>query len=58
LEELLSAHLDTSVRVELHHRRGRLIVDFATLDDLERIYRVMVEGGAVTSSPEALGGTD
>jgi ParB family chromosome partitioning protein len=46
LEELLSAHLDTRVKVELHNRRGRLVVEFATLDDLERIYRAMVEGGA------------
>ena len=49
LEELLSTHLNTRVKVELHNRRGRLIVDFATLDDLERIYRAMVEGG----SPQA-----
>lgn len=45
LEELLSTHLNTRVKVELHNRRGRLIVEFATLDDLERIYRAMVEGG-------------
>jgi ParB family transcriptional regulator, chromosome partitioning protein len=43
LEELLSAHLNTRVKVELHNRRGRLIVEFATLEDLERIYRAMVE---------------
>jgi ParB family chromosome partitioning protein len=42
LEELLSAHLDTRVKVDLHNRRGRLIVEFATLEDLERIYRAMV----------------
>jgi ParB family chromosome partitioning protein len=47
LEELLSAHLDTRVKVELQHRHGRLIIDFATLDDLERIYRVMVGGARV-----------
>jgi ParB family chromosome partitioning protein len=35
LEELLSTHLDT--------RRGRVVIDFATLDDLERIYRAMTE---------------
>jgi|SRR5271165_855555 len=45
LEELLSTHLDTRVRVELRNRRGRLIVDFATLEDLERIYRAMVGDG-------------
>ncbi|MGH9087300.1 MAG: ParB/RepB/Spo0J family partition protein [Acidimicrobiales bacterium] len=44
LEELLSSHLDTRVKVELRNRRGRVVVEFATLEDLERIYRVMVEG--------------
>jgi ParB family chromosome partitioning protein len=47
LEELLSAHLDTRVKVNLGNRRGRVVIDFATLDDLERIYRAMTEGGAV-----------
>jgi len=42
LEELLSTHLNTRVKVELQNRRGRLVVDFATLEDLERIYRLMV----------------
>ena len=42
LEELLSSHLDTRVKVEMHQRHGRLQVDFATLEDLERIYRLMV----------------
>jgi len=42
LEELLSTYLDTSVKVDLQNKRGRLIVSFATLEDLERIYRLMV----------------
>ncbi|HLG68156.1 MAG TPA: ParB/RepB/Spo0J family partition protein [Acidimicrobiales bacterium] len=42
LEELLSTHLDTRVKVDLQNRRGRLVIEFATLEDLERIYRVMV----------------
>jgi ParB family transcriptional regulator, chromosome partitioning protein len=46
LEELLSTHLNTRVKVELHNRRGRVVVEFATLEDLERIYRAMVEGSA------------
>jgi ParB family chromosome partitioning protein len=54
LEELLSAHLNTRVKVEIHNRRGRLIVDFATLEDLERIYRAMVEG-APAPAPEPAG---
>jgi len=45
LEELLSAHLNTRVKVELRNRRGRLMVEFATLEDLERIYRAMVGDG-------------
>jgi len=44
LEELLSSHLNTRVTVELRNRRGRVVVEFATLEDLERIYRAMVEG--------------
>ncbi|MHB1518416.1 MAG: ParB/RepB/Spo0J family partition protein [Acidimicrobiales bacterium] len=42
LEELLSRHLNTRVKVEMTAKRGRLTVDFATLEDLERIYRLMV----------------
>jgi ParB family chromosome partitioning protein len=41
LEELLSNHLDTRVRVDLGSRNGKVVIDFATLEDLERIYRVM-----------------
>lgn len=44
LEELLSSHLDTRVQVSMGAKRGRVVVDFATLEDLERIYRVIVEG--------------
>jgi ParB family chromosome partitioning protein len=41
LEELLSTHLDTRVRVEMGPSKGRVVVEFATLEDLERIYRAM-----------------
>ena len=44
LEHLLSDLLDTRVQVSLGGKRGRLVVDFATLEDLERIYRVMTTG--------------
>jgi ParB family chromosome partitioning protein len=44
LEELLSARLDTRVQVSMGAKRGRVVVDFATLEDLERIYRVIVDG--------------
>jgi ParB family chromosome partitioning protein len=42
LEELLAEHLDTRVKVEMRNRRGRVVVEFATLEDLERIYRAML----------------
>lgn len=45
LEEMLSTHLDTRVKVEMGSKHGRLVVDFATLEDLERIY------GAMTGRP-------
>jgi len=42
LEELLSAHLNTRVKVDMSTRKGKVIVEFATLEDLERIYKLMV----------------
>jgi ParB family chromosome partitioning protein len=44
LEELLSDHLDTRVRVSMTNRRGKVVLEFANLEDLERIYRLMTEG--------------
>jgi ParB family transcriptional regulator, chromosome partitioning protein len=49
LESLLAEHLATRVRVEEHGRRGRIGVEFADPDDLERIYRAMVEGASSPS---------
>jgi ParB family chromosome partitioning protein len=46
LEELLSNHLDTRVKVNLGNRKGRVVIEFATLEDLERIYRVMTDPSA------------
>jgi ParB family chromosome partitioning protein len=44
LEELLSDYLDTRVSVSMSDRKGKVSIEFATLEDLERIYRVMTEG--------------
>ena len=44
LEELLSSHLNTRVKVDLTSKRGKVVVEFATLEDLERIYKLMVGG--------------
>ncbi|HEX2700360.1 MAG TPA: ParB/RepB/Spo0J family partition protein [Acidimicrobiales bacterium] len=43
LEELLSRHLETRVKVDMGAKKGRVLVEFATLEDLERIYRAMTE---------------
>jgi ParB family chromosome partitioning protein len=47
LEDLLSTYLNTRVKVDIQNRRGRLVVEFATLEDLERIYRAMVGDGGI-----------
>jgi ParB family chromosome partitioning protein len=44
LEELLSAHLDTRVAVAMGASRGKVTIEFANLEDLERIYRAMTTG--------------
>jgi ParB family chromosome partitioning protein len=44
LEQLLSEHLATRVKVQEGAKSaGKVVVDFADLDDLERIYRAMTE---------------
>jgi len=49
LEELLSERLDTRVKVSMGAKRGKVVIDFATLEDLERIYRAMTSGGPSAS---------
>lgn len=45
LEEMLGDHLDTRVKIKLGAGgKGTLMVDFAGLDDLERIYRTVTQG--------------
>ncbi len=41
LEHLLAEHLDTRVNVQMTAKKGRVTIEFADLEDLERIYRVM-----------------
>jgi ParB family transcriptional regulator, chromosome partitioning protein len=43
LEELLADYLSTKVRVDMGAKRGKVVIEFATLEDLERIYRAMTE---------------
>jgi ParB family chromosome partitioning protein len=47
LEELLGDYLDTRVKITMGPRHGRVQIDFANLEDLERIYRAMTAGSTV-----------
>jgi ParB family transcriptional regulator, chromosome partitioning protein len=42
LEELLAQHLETRVGVQMGARRGKVTIEFADLEDLERLYRLIV----------------
>ena len=43
LEHLLEELLDTRVHIDLKGKTGRMVIDFADLGDLERIYLAMVK---------------
>ena len=49
LEELLGDYLDTRVRISMGTARGKVVVEFSTLEDLERIYRLITEASAARS---------
>ena len=44
LADRLSDAFDTRVKVELGQRKGKIVVEFASLDDLERIVNAMTPG--------------
>jgi ParB family transcriptional regulator, chromosome partitioning protein len=44
LADRLSDAFDTRVKVELGQRKGKIVVEFASLDDLERIVKTMTPG--------------
>ena len=51
LEELLADHLSTRVGVSMAtgDGRGKIVIEFSGLEDLERIYRAMTEGSATSA---------
>jgi ParB family chromosome partitioning protein len=51
LEGLLADHLSTSVAVSMGAKRGKIVIDFADLEDLERLYYLMnpTEPGQTTT---------
>ena len=44
LEELLGDYLETRVKITIGGKQGKLTIDFADLEDLERIYRAVTGG--------------
>jgi ParB family chromosome partitioning protein len=42
LEELLGDHLDTRVSVTMSSKRGKVLIEFSDLEDLERIYKTII----------------
>jgi ParB family chromosome partitioning protein len=42
----LSNTFDTRVKVELGKRKGKIVVEFGSVDDLERIVALMAKNGA------------
>ena len=43
LEELMADHLDTRVSITMTAKRGKVLIEFANLEDLERIYRRIID---------------
>jgi ParB family chromosome partitioning protein len=52
LAERLSDQFDTRVKVELGQRKGRIVVEFGSVDDLERIARLMGRDPSSGSGPQ------
>ncbi|MGZ8765780.1 MAG: ParB/RepB/Spo0J family partition protein [Acidimicrobiia bacterium] len=42
LEELLGDHLDTRVTVSMTAKKGKVVIEFSDLEDLERIYKSVI----------------
>jgi ParB family chromosome partitioning protein len=43
ISDQLSDHLDTRVKVELGKQKGKIVIEFATIEDLERISKVITD---------------
>lgn len=54
VENLLADRLSTRVTVSVGASRGKLVIDFADLDDLGRIYGLLTSPGTDDTDPDAL----
>ena len=52
LEELLADRFDTRVKINMGPKRGRMVIEFADLADLERIYRQIADGSDPTPAAD------
>jgi len=55
LADRLSDVLETRVKVEMGRRKGKIVVEFATLDDLDRIIKAMSPEADAVDSPDSPG---
>ena len=55
-QRVLAEHLQTRVRVEVGQRKGRIILDFVSLDELERLTRLITGEGSGPTKSEAIPG--
>jgi ParB family transcriptional regulator, chromosome partitioning protein len=53
LADRLSDMFETRVKVELGRNKGKIVVEFATIEDLERIVQAMSPEGVTPASPTA-----
>lgn len=51
LADRLSDMFETKVKVELGRNKGKIVVEFATIDDLERIVKAMSPEASATDTP-------
>jgi len=58
LGERLSDRLETRVKIDLGRKRGKVTIEFATLDDLHRIVGIIEPGAAVDLAEDGQDGQD
>jgi ParB family chromosome partitioning protein len=61
LVDRLTDRLDTRVKVDVGRNKGRITIEFASVEDLQRIVGLMdpaYDGGARVTDPDNFGGSD
>ena len=55
-QRVLAEHLQTRVRIEVGQRKGRIVLDFVSLEELERLTRLITGEGSGPTKSEAIPG--